>query len=130
MDAEALLGARAKDLQALTLRLSPPARPRRLIGWAIDEHLRTDLVELLWMPPKRLLRNACMTLVSLRERLRPRLVSAAQWSTECSLSQMPRDKGATAKGRTRSGVINQRSGEPVSWSTGHSSMCRSVRRNV
>jgi hypothetical protein len=45
MDAEALLDTRAKDLQALTLRLSPPARPRRVIGWAIDEHLRTDLVE-------------------------------------------------------------------------------------
>jgi hypothetical protein len=45
MDAEALLDTRAKDLQALTFRLSPPARPRRVIGWVIDEHLRTDLVE-------------------------------------------------------------------------------------
>jgi|GEM_PF-5522810 hypothetical protein len=45
MDAEALLDARAKDLQALTFRLSPPARPRRVIGWVIDEHLRTDLVQ-------------------------------------------------------------------------------------
>jgi hypothetical protein len=44
MDAEALLDTRAKDLQALTFRLSPPARPRRVIGWVIDEHLRTDLV--------------------------------------------------------------------------------------
>jgi hypothetical protein len=44
MDAEALLDTRAKDLQALTFRLSPPARPRGVIGWVIDEHLRTDLV--------------------------------------------------------------------------------------
>jgi hypothetical protein len=45
MGAEALLDTHAKDLQALTFRLSPPAWPRRLIGWAIDEHLRTDLVK-------------------------------------------------------------------------------------
>ena len=32
MDAEALLDTRAKDLQALTFRLSPPATARRVIG--------------------------------------------------------------------------------------------------
>jgi hypothetical protein len=64
MDAEALLDTRAKDLQALTFRLSPPARPRRVIGWVIDEHLRTDLVP--WSRKRKGVSRTCPRHSSLR----------------------------------------------------------------